>query len=108
MSDRFRGRLVKRIERITGDLLKVRAEIAELGVMQGLSREQARAIESLGRGLDGVRGFELGEARQSLGLDEGLVRMSAELRSGKGFAEIAATTDEQTHKKAQGRAKGDK
>lgn len=64
--------IIAQIETITADLLAVKKKIVVLGDMEMLTPPQKASIGSLRRGLDGVRGFELGEARQSLGLDEDL------------------------------------
>lgn len=69
--------IIRQIEQITENLRKVRMKIALLGDMETLTAGQKQTIESLGRGLDGVRGGELGTARQSLGLDEDLKRAGA-------------------------------
>jgi hypothetical protein len=74
---------VSQIEAVTADLRKVRQKIDLLGDMQGLSSEQARAVRSLGWGLDGIRGWELGIARQEFGLDADLRRAAGSL-IGKG------------------------
>ncbi len=77
---RQRDNIIAQIEAITGDLLTVKKKIVVLGDMQGLSRAQKTVIESLLQGLDGVRGCELGQARQSLGIDEELRRKLKGLR----------------------------
>ena len=67
---------VSQIEQITSDLLTVKLKLGLLSDMQGLTAEQKNAVESLQRGLDGVRGWELGIARQGFGLDQDLRRAS--------------------------------
>ena len=70
------GDIIKQIQAITADLQAVRKKVGLLGDMQALTLPQKEAVRSLARGLDSVRGFELGAARQSLGLDQDLAGFS--------------------------------
>jgi len=76
-------RPVKQIESITEDLRKVSQKIGLLAGDKLVSHRQSAAVESLQRSLDGVRGFELGMARQAFGLDDNLVDLTERIKTGR-------------------------
>jgi len=75
-------RPVIEIERITEDLRKVKLKIDLLALAERLSRRQKLAVEDLRHSLDGVRGWELGIARQAFGLDGHLIDITNECKTG--------------------------
>ncbi|HUV67085.1 MAG TPA: hypothetical protein VMW24_24570 [Sedimentisphaerales bacterium] len=75
-------RPVQQIEAITEDLRKVKLKIELLCQAERLSRAQKKAVESLQWSLDGVRGWELGVARQAFGLDGHLIDITNEIKTG--------------------------
>jgi len=72
-----------RIERITEDLRDVSQKIGLLARRPSLSAERRAALEALQRSLDGVRGWELGIARQLFGLDQDLLDLTKCIKTGK-------------------------
>ena len=76
-------RPVKQIEAITEDLKKVKFKIKLLAAAERLSRAQKAAVESLEWSLDGVRGWELGAARQAFGLDQHAIDLTGHIKAGK-------------------------
>jgi len=77
------ARTVKQIEVISADLKKVALKIELLAADKLLNSRQRSAVESLQRSLDGVRGWELGIARQTLGLDGNLADLARHIKGGK-------------------------
>lgn len=73
---------VRQVEQVTEDLKRIKLKIGLLADLQGLSPGQADAVESLRRGIDSVRGCELGLVRQMFGLDQDVVAWNQQLRRG--------------------------
>ena len=74
------GEIVEQVEAITTELTAVKKKAALLEDMAAITPEQRAAVASLLRGIDFVRGCELGQLRQSVGLDQELVRFNRGLK----------------------------
>ena len=74
------GDIVRQVEEMTADLLAVKKKIVLLLDMMCLLPAQKEAVASLLHGLDGLRGWELGNLRQKVGLDQDIARLNKRLR----------------------------
>ena len=78
-SDIIMARPVQQIQMITEDLRKLKLKVELLAGDRLLSRRQRAVVEQLEWSLDGVRGWELGIARQAFGLDELLIQLTQDI-----------------------------